>query len=258
MSLCTDSVSGSWLFDYENWDEINGEVEQKIYCYAYKNGDLGLQPEIIEMNYDSNNEFLVCNLPENLKDSNYIQLYFVNSKGEAIKSGDNSSFKMKYTDFGMYRMHVWAAIDMHEHEYGDDFKSDSENHWHECRVCSEKTDEEKHIPSEWIIDRQATQGSDGSAHRECTVCKHVLETKIIEKLSQKEVLNKQAASVSHDALSATGSTKSALNSTKNGNSISSNKKSIQTGGGSFATLITTAMILGTLMICILRVKKSGK
>ena len=246
VSLCIDSTSYSWLFDYE-------AINRKIYCHAYKNGDLNSQPEIIEMNYDRDNyRFLVCKLPESLKDSDYIQLYFVNDKGEAIKSGDNSSFKMKYTDFGMYRMHIWAAINMHEHDCATDFKSDSESHWHECRGCSEKIDLEKHISSDWIIDRQATKDSEGSAHKECTVCKRILETKVIEKLSSKE----EAAT--EQPTSATESTKSTLSSTKTDNSVSSNKKAVQTGGGYFALFIVVTMLFGIVLICFLRVKQRGK
>ena len=33
-----------------------------------------------------------------------------------------------------------------------------------------------YVSSDWIIDKEATLESDGSKHKECTVCKEVLET----------------------------------------------------------------------------------
>ena len=42
-----------------------------------------------------------------------------------------------------------------------------------------------HVSSDWIIDKEATLESDGSKHKECTVCKEVLETEKIAKLENK-------------------------------------------------------------------------
>ena len=42
-----------------------------------------------------------------------------------------------------------------------------------------------HVSSDWIIDKEATLESDGSKHKECTVCKEVLETEKISKLENK-------------------------------------------------------------------------
>ncbi len=39
-----------------------------------------------------------------------------------------------------------------------------------------------HTPSDWITDKEATAEEEGSAHKECTVCGEVLETKALEKL----------------------------------------------------------------------------
>ena len=63
----------------------------------------------------------------------------------------------------------------HTHSYGTDWKYDDTNHWHECE-CGDKADIAAHSASEWIIDTAATETADGSKHKECTVCKKVLET----------------------------------------------------------------------------------
>ena len=63
----------------------------------------------------------------------------------------------------------------HTHSYGTDWKYDDTNHWHECE-CGDKTDIAAHSASEWIVDTAATETADGAKHKECTVCKKVLET----------------------------------------------------------------------------------
>ena len=63
----------------------------------------------------------------------------------------------------------------HTHSYGTDWKYDDTNHWHECQ-CGDKADIAAHSASEWIVDTAATETADGAKHKECTVCKKVLET----------------------------------------------------------------------------------
>ena len=66
----------------------------------------------------------------------------------------------------------------HTHSYGTDWKYDDTNHWHECE-CGDKVDVAAHSVSEWIIDTAATETAEGTEHKECTVCKKVLETATI-------------------------------------------------------------------------------
>ena len=63
----------------------------------------------------------------------------------------------------------------HTHSYGTEWKYDNTNHWHECQ-CGDKADIAAHSASEWIVDTAATEIADGAKHKECTVCKKVLET----------------------------------------------------------------------------------
>lgn len=63
----------------------------------------------------------------------------------------------------------------HTHSYGTEWKYDDTNHWHEC-ACGDKADIAAHSASEWIVDTAATETTDGAKHKECTVCKKVLET----------------------------------------------------------------------------------
>ena len=66
----------------------------------------------------------------------------------------------------------------HSHSYGTEWKYDDTNHWHECE-CGAKTDIAAHSASEWIVDTAATETAEGAKHKECTVCKKVLETATI-------------------------------------------------------------------------------
>ena len=68
-----------------------------------------------------------------------------------------------------------ATGSAHTHSYGTEWKYDDTNHWNECE-CGDKANIAAHIASEWIIDTAATETADGAKHKECTVCKKVLET----------------------------------------------------------------------------------
>lgn len=77
------------------------------------------------------------------------------------------------------------AAPSHTHSYGDAWKTDDGNHWKECTdaACPDPAgsakDKAAHTASGWIIDTEATDTADGAKHKECTVCKKMLETAII-------------------------------------------------------------------------------
>ena len=56
----------------------------------------------------------------------------------------------------------------HTHSYGSDWKSDADNHWHECS-CGDKKDVVAHS-FKWVVDKEATATQKGSKHEECKVC----------------------------------------------------------------------------------------
>ena len=68
-----------------------------------------------------------------------------------------------------------------------------DTYWYVCSRCGktsktinkyyeDKDSKGEHISSDWIIDQQPTVAKEGSKHKECTVCKEVLETEKIVKL----------------------------------------------------------------------------
>ena len=66
----------------------------------------------------------------------------------------------------------------HTHSYGSEWKNDADNHWHECS-CGDKKDTAAHTAGEWIIDTPATATTDGSKHKECTICGYTMATETI-------------------------------------------------------------------------------
>lgn len=56
----------------------------------------------------------------------------------------------------------------HIHNHGTAWKSDADNHWHEC-PCGDRKDVAAHS-FKWVIDKEPTAIRKGSKHEECTVC----------------------------------------------------------------------------------------
>ena len=73
----------------------------------------------------------------------------------------------------------------HTHSYGSEWKNDADNHWHECS-CGDKKDTAAHTAGEWIIDTPATATTDGSKHKECTVCGYTMTTETIPAIGSGE------------------------------------------------------------------------
>lgn len=56
-----------------------------------------------------------------------------------------------------------------EHDYGDSYKSDADNHWKECG-CGNIIEKSTHDFREWTIIKDATETEKGSKERTCSVC----------------------------------------------------------------------------------------
>lgn len=75
----------------------------------------------------------------------------------------------------------------HVHKFGTEWISDGTSHWHVCK-CGAKNDTNKHTASDWIVDKKPTATTIGSQHKECTICKKLLETKEIPKLVAPKII----------------------------------------------------------------------
>lgn len=61
------------------------------------------------------------------------------------------------------------------HKFESKWTTDSKNHWHKCSVCGDVKDKASHTVSDWIVDKEATETTAGKKHKECTLCKTVVE-----------------------------------------------------------------------------------
>lgn len=68
------------------------------------------------------------------------------------------------------------------HEYGTEYEKDETSHWYECE-CGDKSNIEEH-EFEWIIDKEAEVGVNGSKHEECVVCGYKKEAELIPALPE--------------------------------------------------------------------------
>lgn len=66
----------------------------------------------------------------------------------------------------------------HTHSYSDDWKFGTASHWKECS-CGDQAEMADHTAGDWIIDTAATATTEGTKHKECTVCHYVMETAVI-------------------------------------------------------------------------------
>ena len=70
----------------------------------------------------------------------------------------------------------------HTHKWSDDWTYDTDYHWHGCIAddCDGSVnDKTEHIPSDWIVDKVATDTEKGSRHKECVVCGYIMTTEDI-------------------------------------------------------------------------------
>lgn len=82
-----------------------------------------------------------------------------------------------------------------------------DTYWYVCSRCGktsktinkyyeDKDSKGEHISSDWIIDQQPTVAKEGSKHKECTVCKEVLDTEKIAKLENVKTETKKEETAS--------------------------------------------------------------
>ena len=93
---------------------------------------------------------------------------------------DDGTITFKTDSFSNYAVASVSGTttEPHTHNYGSEWKSDATNHWKECS-CGSKTEVAAHTASEWITDTAATATTEGTMHKECTVCKRTLSTNVI-------------------------------------------------------------------------------
>ena len=81
-------------------------------------------------------------------------------------SATEATFKMPFNDVEINA--VFEDAPGHSHAYGENWRFDAANHWHECE-CGDTADLAAHSYV-WKTDKEATKFEDGSKHEECSVC----------------------------------------------------------------------------------------
>lgn len=103
-----------------------------------------------------------------------------------------------------------------------------DTYWYVCSRCGktsktinkyyeDKDSKGEHISSDWIIDQQPTVAKERSKHKECTVCKEVLETEKIAKLENVKTETKKEETASKKEIKV--ESKKAVTTGDNTNSI---------------------------------------
>lgn len=103
-----------------------------------------------------------------------------------------------------------------------------DTYWYVCSRCGktsktinkyyeDKDSKGEYISSDWIIDQQPTVAKEGSKHKECTVCKEVLETEKIAKLENVKTETKKEETASKKEIKV--ESKKAVTTGDNTNSI---------------------------------------
>ena len=103
-----------------------------------------------------------------------------------------------------------------------------DTYWYVCSRCGktsktinkyyeDKDSKGEHISSDWIIDQQPTVAKEGSKHKECTVCKEVLETEKVAKLENVKTETKKEETASKKEIKV--ESKKAVTTGDNTNSI---------------------------------------
>lgn len=82
------------------------------------------------------------------------------------------------------------------HNYGDEYKTDDENHWKEC-ACGNIIEKSAHNFGGWTITKDATETEKGSKERTCSVCgyKQIIEIPTIGSVEEPTVPENPGESV---------------------------------------------------------------
>ena len=79
-----------------------------------------------------------------------------------------------------------GQFEEHTHAYGEEWKSDETNHWHEC-TCGAKGDLAAHESDEGVVTKEATEKEAGVKTYSCKTCGRVLKTEEIPATGEKPV-----------------------------------------------------------------------
>ena len=159
---------GKYRISDEWWQELN-ENDEPVAIWHSNDGIYSTLPTITAFESGKKYVYSVLLLPERGYDFGREVAATVNGNTVTAVPGTDGYLSLPNVKT------ITPTAASHTHSYGTAWKYDDTNHWHECE-CGDKADIAAHSASEWIVDTAATETADGAKHKECTVCKKVLET----------------------------------------------------------------------------------
>ena len=159
---------GKYRISDEWWQELN-ENDEPVAIWHSDDGIYSTLPTITAFESGKKYVYSVLLLPERGYDFGREVAATVNGNTVTAVPGTDGYLSLPNVKT------ITPTAASHTHSYGTAWKYDDTNHWHECE-CGDKADIAAHSASEWIVDTAATEIADGAKHKECTVCKKVLET----------------------------------------------------------------------------------
>jgi uncharacterized repeat protein (TIGR02543 family) len=159
---------GKYRIADEWWQELN-ENDEPVAIWHSDDGIYSTLPTITAFESGKKYVYSILLLPERGYDFGREVAATVNGSTVTAVPGTDGYLSLPNVKT------ITPTAASHTHSYGTEWKCDGTNHWHECE-CGDKADIAAHSASEWIVDTAATEIADGAKHKECTVCKKVLET----------------------------------------------------------------------------------
>ena len=95
------------------------------------------------------------------------------SQGKAADGDAMAGFPIEngFHQAQLFDLYSATAEQAHTHAYGEEWKYDDTNHWHECS-CGAKADTGEHTFGEWVETTPATAAEPGEKTRTCSVCQY--------------------------------------------------------------------------------------
>ena len=161
MATVAAADQGKYRVANEYWQELN-ENDEPVAIWHSRNGIYSTLPTITAFESGKKYVYSVLLMPERAYDFAREVAATVNGNTvTAVPAVDG------YLSLPNVKT-ITPAADSHTHDYGEDWKYDETNHWHECDG-GDRADTAAHT-FKWVTDKEAGATEKGSKHEECTVC----------------------------------------------------------------------------------------
>lgn len=204
--------------------DVSAKDDENAQDKYYESAEVGNHVLSKDWNKDSNNHWHSCTVPgcnevsdkgnhvydQEVESSEYLatpaacmtparyyKSYICGAKGTEAFAATGTHLGHAYIEVKNPQFLREKATNCKEHD----------TYWYVCSRCGktsktinkyyeDKDSKGEHISSDWIIDQQPTVAKEGSKHKECTVCKEVLETEKIAKLENVKTETKKEETAS--------------------------------------------------------------